>query len=259
MRPQTVYVAPPDHHVTLEDHRMCVQRGPRENRHRPAIDPLYRTTARTFGRNAIAVLLTGNLDDGSVGMLAIRTLGGYGIVQDPSEAEASSMPRSALQYAGADSVLPAREIAPKLIELIDSRVPAMKKSKHSSRKKNNPDRETRANEETSSAKEGNGKPSVFACPECHGVLWELKNGSLSHYRCRVGHSYTGASLKVELDQSSERALWVAMRTLEEKAAMTQRMIDGTNGPRDYVRRLKEQMESDRGNAQVIRKMIFASE
>ncbi len=257
MRAGAVYVASPDHHLTIEGTTIHVRRGPRENRHRPAIDPLFRTAVRSFGSNAIAVLLSGNLDDGSAGMLAIRMRGGIGIVQDPSQAQAPGMPKHALQYAGADYVLPINEIAPKLGELITAREVATKKSNKP--KKNIRDREVRTNEEVFSGEQGHGKPSVFACPECHGVLWEVKNGKLMRYRCRVGHGYTEASLQEELDQAGERALWAAMRALEERAAMTRRMLQSNVGPRDYAKRLREQVEADTSNAQIIRKMIFAEE
>jgi len=263
-----IYVAPPNHHLTLESDRIRVVKGPRENRHRPAIDPLFRTAARAFGSSVIAVLLSGNLDDGSAGLLAVRTRGGQAIVQDPVDARASEMPKRALEYAGADYVLPLAKIAPKLIELVNSRDATMKKAKTTNASKNNrrskkgdggSEDEVRANEQVSYSEESHGKPSVFACPECHGVLWELKEGRLVRYRCRVGHGYTTDSLKSELDESAESALWAAVRSLEEKAAMTRRMLEATSGLKDYVDRLKEQAESDTNNAEIIRNMIFAED
>lgn len=256
-----VYVAPPDYHVTLEGRTVHVLRGPRENRHRPAIDPLFRTAARSFGPRVIAVLLSGNFDDGSIGMLAVRRWGGVGIVQDPAHAEAAEMPRNALRYGGADYVLPVSQIAPKLIELIVSREFAMKKRGQSTNanKALAADQQVRGNEEAVYSGKGEGKPSVFACPECHGVLWEVKEGGLERFRCRVGHSYTVNSLKNEIDQSSETALWAAMRALEEKAAVTQRILNSINGSGSYAQRLTEQMQADRDNAHVIRSMIFQAD
>jgi two-component system chemotaxis response regulator CheB len=187
-----IYIAPPDHHLTVDGREVHVRKGPRENRHRPAIDPLFRTVARTFGDDAIAVLLSGNLDDGSAGMFAVRARGGKAIIQDPADAQAAEMPQRALDYAGADYVLPAKEIAGKLIELINSRDAAMKGKKTArparstrARKTNGSDPEIRANEEVVYSDEGVGNPSVFACPECHGVLWEVKEGRLGRFRCRV--------------------------------------------------------------------------
>jgi two-component system chemotaxis response regulator CheB len=236
---------------------MQVRKGPRENRHRPAIDPLFRTAARAFGPNTIAVLLSGNLDDGSGGLLAVRTRRGIGIVQDPAEAQADEMPRRAMHYAGTDYVLPVKAIGPKLVELINSRAIAMKGSRKSKKpiKANGSDREIRRNERVFDRKQGGGTPSVFACPECHGVLWEVKEGHLTRFRCRVGHAYAPASLKSEMNQSSERALWAAMRALEEKAALGKRLLAAANG--HPPQRLKEQTEADAANAEEIRRMIFA--
>ncbi|HZQ21484.1 MAG TPA: chemotaxis protein CheB [Terriglobales bacterium] len=251
-----IYIAPPNHHLTLERHTVRVTRGPRENRHRPAIDPLFRSAARSFGPRVIAVLLSGNLDDGAAGTLAVRTRGGISIVQDPSDAQVSEMPQRALEYAGADYVLPVAAIASKIVELTESRGAAMKKR---SKPADPSASEVRKNEESSYVGEGNGRPSVFACPECHGVLWEVKDNKMTRFRCRVGHGYTASALKGELDVSSERALWAAMRALEEKAAMTRRMIDSGSGPKPYLERLAEQAKADLENAHIIRKMIFAQE
>jgi two-component system, chemotaxis family, protein-glutamate methylesterase/glutaminase len=159
-----------------------VLKGPRENRHRPAIDPLFRTAARAFESSVIAVVLSGNLDDGSAGLLVVRTRGGIAMLQDPSHARASEMPRRALEYAGADYVLPVSKIAPKLIELVNSRDVAMKRSSNNKNEKTSTNKtgsrkgarasegEVRANEQVAYSEESNGKPSVFACPECSGVL-----------------------------------------------------------------------------------------
>ena len=118
--------------------------------------------------------------------------------------------------------------------------------------------EVREHEHSTNSNEGNGKPSVFACPECHGVLWEVDDGKLVQYRCRVGHAYSEGSLKGELDQSAERAMWAAMRALEEKAAMTRRLLNSMKGPKSYLGRLQEQAEADAHNAHVIRSMIFST-
>jgi two-component system, chemotaxis family, protein-glutamate methylesterase/glutaminase len=255
IRPGQIYVAPPNHHLKLQAGAVCVSEGPRENRHRPAIDPLFRTAARVFGPTTIALVLSGNFDDGSAGLLAVRERGGVAIVQDPSDARAGDMPQRALAYAGADYVLRAQEIGPKLIELIASRETAMGTPKG----KGGSDPEVRQNEETFNGDQGKGRPSVFACAECHGVLWEMKEGELMRYRCRVGHAYTAASLTEELDDCAERALWAAMRALEERAAMAQRTISAAGDTPDFVVRLKDQVEADTENARIIRKMIFAGQ
>ena len=250
-----IYVAPPNHHLTLKAGAVQVRKGPRENRHRPAIDPLFRTAARAFGPRVVALVLSGNLDDGSAGLLAVRARGGLAIVQAPGDARACEMPQRALNYAGADYVLPLREIGPKLIELINSREITVGNRKEQSQT----DREVRDHEQAFVAGQGRGEPSVFACPECHGVLWKMEDGNLVRYRCRVGHSYTEVTLQRELGDSAEAALWAAMRALEEKAAMNRRMLNAASGPPDYLQRLKDQIEADTQNAEIIRTMIFAQD
>lgn len=266
IRPAQIYVAPPNYHLTLEDGDVHVFKGPRENRHRPAIDPLFRTAARMFGPRVIAVVLSGNLDDGSAGLLAVRRRGGCAIVQDPQNAIAGEMPKRALEYAGADYTLPIAAIGPKIVELVRSRGAAMntptKRSDaraKSKKKSANPDPEVTEHEDDFTSEQGNGKASVFACPECHGVLWEMKQGQLVRYRCRVGHAYTADSLKGELGESAERTLWAAMRALEEKAAMSRRLSASAKGPKTYLDRLEDQAEGDAANARLIRKMIFNEE
>jgi hypothetical protein len=105
--------------------------------------------------------------------------------------------------------------------------------------------------------EGEGNPSVFACPECHGVLWELREGNLVQFRCRVGHSYGSDSLVMELSQASEAALWAALRALEEKAAMQRRIAEGMGSNLTSMARLRDQSDSDDAHARVLRDMIFA--
>lgn len=113
----------------------------------------------------------------------------------------------------------------------------------------------RANEDVAYSDEGEGTPSVFACPECHGVLWELQEDKLVRFRCRVGHSYGMQSLAKELAQSSETALWAAMRALEEKAALQRRVADGLGNGKS-AKHLLDQSVADEGNARLIRDMIF---
>ena len=263
-----VYVARPDHHLTIEDGRVRVLRGPRENRHRPAIDPLLRTAAREYGPRVIGVVLSGLQDDGSAGLYAIKQRNGIAIVQDPRDATWKDMPRHAITYAEPQYVLAASEIASTLVELVGPRKSSvhMKEKSFAARKPNGKNggrkptsspalQEPEVNQHTSYASEGEGAPSVFACPECHGVLWELKNGKITRFRCRVGHTYSPESLGTELSAASEAALWAAVRALEEKAAMQRRITEGMTGG-TVSSRLADQSDADTENARLIRDMIF---
>lgn len=250
-----IYVAPPDRHLTLQDGVVRVTRGPRENRHRPAIDPLFRSAARVFGQRVIGVIMSGQLDDGAAGLHAIRSRGGIAIVQDPDDAASRDMPQSALEYGNVDHVLPAAEIGPLLVELVN-RCAGETMGKPKSNGDRTEDRSVEQNRSASSPEDSVGTPSTFSCPECHGVLWQVKEGEVTRFRCRVGHAFTMASLGGEQDQAVENALWVAMRALDEKAALNKRLADSSSDIR-MAARLREQAEDDHANANLIRNLIFA--
>lgn len=256
-----VYVARPNFHLTVEDSAMRMLRGPRENRHRPAIDPLFRTAARTYGSRVIGVVLSGQDDDGSAGLYAVKQRGGIAIVQDPRDAESALMPRRALAYATPHYILRTQDIAPNLVKLVYADQEETVMSANNPNPENSKKEPARtpdvpdANRETVYSDEGEGAPSVFACPECGGVLWELKNKDVIRFRCRVGHSYSPHTLAQELSQSSETALWAAMRALEEKAAMQRRVADGLGNNRT-AQRLRDQSIADDTNARLIRDLIF---
>lgn len=260
-----IYVPRPDHHLLIEDGRVRVQRGPRENRHRPAIDPLFRTAAREYGPRVVGIVLSGLQDDGSAGLYAVKRRGGIAIVQDPRDTLWDDMPKRALSYASPQYVLRTPEIPASLIEIVEAGESAMVKKNPRHKKANGKNHKNKissqglerpsVNLETANANEGEGTPSVFACPECHGVLWEFKDNEMVHFRCRVGHSYGTESLTTELSAASEAALWAAVRALEEKAAMQRRVAAGSH-QEPISKRLLDQSAADDTNARFIRDMIF---
>ncbi|HEY6986762.1 MAG TPA: chemotaxis protein CheB [Bryobacteraceae bacterium] len=99
-------VAPPDHHLLVRKGSVALSRGPRENWARPAIDPMFRSAANAYGARVIGVILTGNLNDGTLGLQAIKRRGGLAIVQDPEDATCPSMPASALAAVAIDQCVP---------------------------------------------------------------------------------------------------------------------------------------------------------
>ncbi len=220
------------------------------------------------------MLLSGYLDDGAAGLYAVRSRGGLSIIQDPADAVADDLPNNALHYAGADFVLPAKAIGQKLTALVaeSGRAIAMKKKmvkaagngSRARKKGNGAERrpsmdegaEMRSHRVASYPGEGAGQPSVFACPECHGVLWEIKEGGSVRYRCRVGHGYSEATLNEELSTAAESALWAAMRALDEKAGMARRMAEAATGPTRWAERLREQAETYANHAELLRQMIL---
>ena len=255
VRSGQIFVAPPDRQMTIQDGHVRVRRGPRENRHRPAVDPLFRTAARSYDSRVIGIILSGHLDDGAAGLYVVRTLGGIGIVQDPTTAGASQMPQSALQYGGADYVLRKSDIGPQVVELVTNCRRSTMNVRSSERTR--PKDETEENLEVSRPSEGNGTPSAFSCPECGGVLWELHDGELVRFRCRVGHSYTMSVLAEEQREAAENALWAAMRSLEEKAALAIRIAESTHDLR-LSERMREQANAHRHHAETIRNMLLAN-
>ncbi|MGI8588356.1 MAG: chemotaxis protein CheB [Chloroflexia bacterium] len=217
-----IYVAPPDRHLLLDPGCICMVRGPKENRSRPAIDPLFRTAARVYGPRVIGVVLTGALDDGTAGLQAIKQRGGIAVVQDPDEAMYPSMPRSAQAHVDVDYCLPMAEIGGLLAKL--AKEPAPDEADYPV--PYNMDIESqiaRADMDLFNDSEVPGTPSPFSCPECHGTLWELKDGEMVRYRCRVGHTFSAESMMAQHNESLEDTLWAALRALEESAALARRM------------------------------------
>jgi two-component system chemotaxis response regulator CheB len=218
-----IYVAPPDLHMLLEDGKIRLSRGPKENRYRPAVDPLFRSAARWYGPRTIGVVLTGALDDGTAGLLAIKKRGGMAIVQDPADAFCGDMPRSAMEFVSVDYVVPLDRIADLLQRLVPVQVAGNGAGKTAQLKK-----ETEFAEfEMGAIEDENrpGTPSAFGCPECGGVLWEMDGEEMLRFRCRVGHAYTASSLSVEQVEVVEGALWAAMRALEEGASLSRRLAE----------------------------------
>lgn len=219
-----IYVACPDEHMIVEPGRIRNSRGARENRHRPAIDPTFRSAALSYGRRVIGVVLTGMLDDGTAGLMVIRADGGVAVVQDPKTALFPSMPQSALRRVPDAYVAKLAEIPDLLVRLVSEELkePARPVYDVATLK------EVRIAELDMSEIENdmrNGKPSQFACPECGGVLWEIDQSGLLRYRCRVGHAYTARHLRAEQRQAVETALWSALRALEENASLYRRMAE----------------------------------
>jgi two-component system, chemotaxis family, protein-glutamate methylesterase/glutaminase len=211
-----VYVAPPDHHLELEGERMVLSRGPRENRARPSIDALFRSAAHSHGARVAGVVLTGNLDDGTAGLHAIKRRGGVAIVQDPAAAKHPGMPQSALLNVEIDHCVPLPEIVPILVRLATTRT--IRKSKK---------RLPRLPEPTMSPQEmikQFGPPTPYPCPECAGPMWKTDPGSLA-LRCHVGHRFSPDTLLSEYGDGLERTLWSAVRMFDERASLLRQLKD----------------------------------
>lgn len=223
-----IYAAPPDYHLLIQDSMVRLTKDAKENLMRPAVDPLFRTAATQYGPRTVGVVLSGNLDDGTSGLMAIKRHGGVTIVQDPEEAAWPGMPRSAIDFGAADFVLPAAEISEKLWALahtpvVEGRLGAVEDDREI---------DVIAQDVRSQVRgERQDRPSTLVCPDCGGVMWEMKDGELIRYRCHVGHAMSPESLSQGITDRTEEALWTAVRSLQEKAMLHRRIASLTSGKR----------------------------
>ncbi len=250
-----IYVAPADKHLVLENGRVRLTRGPSENGHRPAIDPLFRSAAKMGGARVIGVVLSGMLDDGTAGLSVVKRHGGTSVIQNPDDALFSGMPLSAQMNVAIDYSVPIRDMGALLAQLVAAPVAAQPQPSSAIPSNGSDDTEemlfvddaafdtaspspqtveaaalqqevgaalmvpASLNRETPPG----ATPSVYACPECAGVLWEVNNETLIRFRCRTGHAYSADSLLAAQSDALEAALWTALRALEESASLARRL------------------------------------
>lgn len=221
-----IYVAPPDYHLLVNQGVMRLVRGPQENRFRPAIDTLFRSAARAYGPRVVGVVLTGYLDDGTVGLQAIKHRGGVAIVQDPEEAEYPSMAKSALRFVKVDYCLPLAEISERLVQL--SKEPTASEEAYPVTQEieieSNITEQGMNTQEFLEHVEAIGTRTTYTCPECNGILWQIGTEPL-RFRCHTGHSFTANVFFSEQTQSIENALWSAVRAMEEKVTFSRQMAE----------------------------------
>lgn len=251
-----VYVAPPDHHLLLKDGIMITTRGPKENRARPAIDPLFRSAAAEYGPRVIGVILSGLLDDGVSGLNAIKNQNGITIVQDPDDAMFSDLPQRAINSVIIDYTLPVNKMGALVNKLVMDDTNGKADAPEDLRN------------EVKIAETGTytmpsipGSNPVYTCPECNGPLTEIKDGNLTRYRCITGHAYTEANLLAQQNETFEAALFAALRILEERANLLDRMSNDnpkTMHSNTYLD-LKRKAEDARKHAKVIRDIILNRE
>jgi two-component system, chemotaxis family, protein-glutamate methylesterase/glutaminase len=248
-----IYVAPPDCHLLLSNGNLRLTRGPKENGHRPAIDPLFRTASHIYGPRVVGVILSGNLNDGTAGLLGIKQRGGVAVVQSLETALYQGMPQSAIDHVAVDHVLSPPAISLLLTELVTQPVQPWKVVPMSD------DPEVQQTDEFGLADRHKqpGVPSTMTCPECHGTLWEVKDEELVRFRCRVGHAYSDEALLVHQGEQLEAALWTALRALEEHAALGRRLAARANsrGHTHSASAFTEQAMAAEHHASVIRVVL----
>jgi two-component system chemotaxis response regulator CheB len=217
-----IHVAVPGLHLLLHDSHLLLRRGPRENLARPAVDPLFRSAAATFGARVIGVILSGALNDGSAGIRAIKQCGGLAIAQLPQDAAFPDMPMNAMRHADIDHVVPAADIGALLGRLAQEPAGPTPPIPFDVRL----EAAIAAQELAGMAVDDRlGTPSHFTCPECHGALWEIDGGSLVRYRCHVGHAFTAETMLAAQATQAEELLWSLMRAHQERAALARRIAE----------------------------------
>jgi two-component system chemotaxis response regulator CheB len=250
-----IYVAPPDHHLLVKQGCLRVTRSLRENRVRPAIDPLFRSAAVAYGGRVVGVVLSGLQNDGTSGLLAIKRCGGIAMVQDPTDALYPDMPLSALEHVEADYCLPVMKMGAVLYRL-SQEPPAATPSipedllievNIAEKPIDNSDRAEELGESVS-----------VTCPDCGGPLWELRDEKLRRYRCRLGQAFTAESLLTGQSEVIEYALWAAVRPMEDRVRT---LMSLANGRREHGQsRLADSYETQakelKTQAQQIRQMLL---
>jgi two-component system chemotaxis response regulator CheB len=252
-----VYIAAPDRHMILADGKIWLGRGPRENMVRPAIDPLFRSAAITYGPRVIGVVLSGLLSDGAAGLNAIKRCGGLALVQDPDDAVADEMPRRAMEATTVDLSVPVAKLGDVLSDLArESPGPSLPIPP-----------EIRLEVDIAAGERIDAErfqriadPTALTCPSCGGVLSAIEDGRPLRFRCQVGHAFTADVLATEQEGRVDEALRVALRIIEERAELVHRMAeDGRRtGRRAVAEMYDERAKEYRAYAETIRQAVLRS-
>jgi two-component system chemotaxis response regulator CheB len=215
-----IYVAPPNQHLLVSDGHVQLSAGPKENRHRPAVNTLFRSAALAYGPRVIGVVLTGALDDGASGLWEIKQRGGSAIVQEPSDALFPDMPRNALENVPVDYTVPLQEMATLLIAMAGQPI---------------------ASQDSKGATMMEPRRTDLTCPECRGPITEFRNGPVSEFRCRVEHCYSPETFLAAHAETRERALWAAVVALEEGAQVARDLASS------HLARVQRRLEKEAGD------------
>jgi two-component system, chemotaxis family, protein-glutamate methylesterase/glutaminase len=250
-----VYVATADQHLMVDGGTLRLTRGPKECRARPSIDVLFRSVAVTYGARAIGVVLSGMLDDGTAGLWAIKDGGGMALVQDPQEAMHAPMPKSAMQHVKVDRVAPCAALAQEIAR-ITTGTPAAETARA----------EDRLGIETRIASEGNalqlgvmdmGKVSQYTCPDCHGVLVQIEEGSIVRFRCHTGHAFSLQTLLAEVSDSIDKGLWDTIRAIEERVLLLRQMAGLAAGqPGNEAKSFNQLADDAEGSIKALKELVL---
>jgi two-component system chemotaxis response regulator CheB len=255
LRAGHIYVAPPDHHLVVAPGRVLLDRGPKENGARPAIDPLFRSIASSCGPRGAAVVLSGALADGASGAAMVAGAGGVVIVQDPKDASVPSMPEAAIAAVPSARVVAAHDLGALIAELAVD----LDGAHHDQEEANVAPDSIRPF--VGSRGRPDGPPSGLTCPECHGPLWEKQTNGVVQFRCRVGHAFAEEVLLEAKDGEVEAAMWSAVETLEEHAELTRRVATrmADSGRESAAAMLRGRADTADHRAEVLRGVLAAAD
>lgn len=262
LREGVILVAPPNHHLLVEDGHVRLTVGPRENGHRPAIDVLFRSAAKALDSRVVGVILSGSRDDGSAGMAVIKASGGATIVQDPEDALYAGMPTSAIANVAVDAIVKSDRLASTIVAMVKGEDPPPGETSEQtpdpspSEAEENPTKGGR-HPARGQSERVETEPVNAICPECGGVLSEQPAAGVLQWECRVGHRYSPDTLLDAQADSVESALWAAVRALDDRAILLARM-SGQAEKRGQVRsslRFRRQSEAADEQAQIVRQAL----
>jgi two-component system chemotaxis response regulator CheB len=241
--PGVIFAAPPDRHLLVEDTRVRLLYGPRENGHRPSADSLLRSAARSFGARSAGVVLSGTMDDGAAGLRAIGAVGGLTIVQSPAEAAFPGMPRAAIDEAGPQLVCKVDQMGDALCNWladIGQGVP----------------QEVRMAFDAAEPA-GGDDITPFTCPDCGGSLWLHDEHGVRRYRCRVGHAFSAEGLLLGKREALESALWAAVVALRERSDLSRRIVKRleATGRRSQLDHFLQDIAATEDRAEMLRGLI----
>lgn len=255
-----IYIAPPDYHLLVEPEHVRMTRGPKENRFRPSVDVLFRSAAWSYGPRVVGVILIGSLDDGASGLYTVKQQGGKVVVQDPLDALFPAMPIAAMKVVAVDYCVPIIEMGELLVNLTNETVEAEEVNPVSKQI----DIEVGVAREDNALERGIiklGEFSPYTCPECHGVLMQLKEGNLLRFRCYTGHAYSLNSLLAEMTRSVEDTLWSALRVIEASEMLMTHMAEHLRqvNESETAELLLQKAKEAKARSELVRQAVMSNE